>query len=78
MLWIIRLLFFKSYKISDKAPLTEKEKQELIDEWQPEPLVPEITEPSTPFKIVTGYVKYWGCDQLCMIVILTVCTVLPC
>lgn len=54
VIWIIRLLFFKSYKIDEKVPLTESEKQELIDEWQPEPLVPETDEPPVPFRKVTG------------------------
>lgn len=39
--WIIWLVFRKSYKPSDVTELTEKEKEELIAEWQPEPLVPE-------------------------------------
>lgn len=38
--WIIWLVFRKSYKPSDVTELTEKEKEELIAEWQPEPLVP--------------------------------------
>lgn len=55
VLWIIRLLFFKkSYKPRDKLPLSEQEKQELIDEWKPEPLVPELTVPLKPYRRVTG------------------------
>nr|XP_039261541.1 serine palmitoyltransferase 1-like [Styela clava] len=54
VLWIVRLMFFKSYKIEEKVPLTEKEKQELIDQWQPEPLVPKLTDPLKPYKVVTG------------------------
>jgi len=42
ILWIVRLLFFtKSYK-PERTVLTEKEKDELIEEWQPEPLVPDV------------------------------------
>ncbi|ESN91666.1 hypothetical protein HELRODRAFT_108446 [Helobdella robusta] len=42
--WIARLvLFTKSYKPS-RTVLTEKEKEELIDEWQPEALVPDVDE----------------------------------
>lgn len=41
IIWIIRLLFIKSYK-PQRTVLTEKEKNELIDEWQPEPLVPDV------------------------------------
>lgn len=44
VMWIIRLLFFtKSYK-PERTVLTEQEKEELIEEWIPEPLVPDIDE----------------------------------
>ncbi|CAK9303965.1 unnamed protein product [Gordionus sp. m RMFG-2023] len=45
-LWIIKLLFIRSYRLRSKhdglgaGSLTEKEKEELIREWIPEPLVP--------------------------------------
>ncbi|KAL3620956.1 serine palmitoyltransferase component [Castilleja foliolosa] len=40
---ILFLLSQKSYK-PPKRPLTEKEVDELCDEWVPEPLIPSITE----------------------------------
>ncbi|CAD5118502.1 DgyrCDS7197 [Dimorphilus gyrociliatus] len=41
--WILKLLFFtKSYK--PKRHLTETEKEDLIKEWEPEPLVPSYPE----------------------------------
>ncbi|KAL5021129.1 hypothetical protein ScPMuIL_000284 [Solemya velum] len=44
ILWIIKLIFFsKSYAL-EKTVLTTKEKDELIEEWQPEPLVPDIPD----------------------------------
>ena len=43
IVWIVRLLFMKSYK-PERTDLSEKEKQELLDEWQPEPLVPDVPE----------------------------------
>uniref|UniRef100_H2ZH59 Serine palmitoyltransferase 1 n=1 Tax=Ciona savignyi TaxID=51511 RepID=H2ZH59_CIOSA len=57
LLWIFRLLFFKSYKIQNKVPLSEKEKDDLIAEWTPEPLVPDLQKTlnlSTPYKEITG------------------------
>lgn len=54
VLWIIRLLFFKkSYKPHENLPLSEAEKQELINDWKPEPLVPACTEPHN-YRKVTG------------------------
>ncbi|KAI4790415.1 hypothetical protein KUCAC02_034648, partial [Chaenocephalus aceratus] len=44
ILWIIRLLFSKTYKLHDTFKLTEKEKEDLIEEWQPEPLVPLVSK----------------------------------
>jgi serine palmitoyltransferase len=38
VIWLV--VFRKARPISKK--LTEKEKQELIDDWQPEPLVPPV------------------------------------
>lgn len=54
VVWIIRLLFFKkSYKPHENVPLSLAEKEELIKEWKPEPLVPACTEPHKYHK-VTG------------------------
>jgi serine palmitoyltransferase len=48
------ILFRKPRPIEKK--LTEKEKQELIDEWQPEPLVPIVDEnhPALNVRILDG------------------------
>ncbi|CAM4730794.1 hypothetical protein PO909_022181 [Leuciscus waleckii] len=56
ILWIIRLLFSKTYKLQERSDLTEKEKEELIEEWQPEPLVPPVSKdhPSLHYDVVTG------------------------
>ena len=50
------VLFRKPRPIEKK--LTEKEKQELIDEWQPEPLVPAVvqTHPALNVRILDGIV----------------------
>ncbi|KAJ7386635.1 Serine palmitoyltransferase 1, partial [Desmophyllum pertusum] len=41
VLWIIRLITSKTFRFREqKIDLTEKEEEELIEEWQPEPLVP--------------------------------------
>ncbi|XP_066507011.1 serine palmitoyltransferase 1 [Hoplias malabaricus] len=56
ILWIIRLLFSKTYKLQERSDLTDKEKEELIEEWQPEPLVPPVAKdhPSLNYDVVTG------------------------
>lgn len=57
VLWIIRLVFFKSYKISSKVRLTEKEKDDLISDWEPEPLVPPLEQTmktSKKYRLVSG------------------------
>ncbi|XP_007898228.1 serine palmitoyltransferase 1 [Callorhinchus milii] len=56
ILWIIRLLFSKTYKLQERSDLTEKEKEELIEEWQPEPLVPPVSKehPALNYNVVTG------------------------
>uniref|UniRef100_A0A8C5HVZ6 Serine palmitoyltransferase 1 n=2 Tax=Gouania willdenowi TaxID=441366 RepID=A0A8C5HVZ6_GOUWI len=56
ILWIIRLLFSKTYKLHETYKLTENEKEDLIEEWQPEPLVPTLSKdhPSLSYDIVTG------------------------
>lgn len=57
VIWIIKLLFSKAYV--QETFLTEKEKEELIRDWQPEPLAPDIPD-DHPFlksmenSIVTG------------------------
>ncbi|XP_017345463.1 serine palmitoyltransferase 1 [Ictalurus punctatus] len=56
ILWIIRLLFSKTYKLQERSDLTDKEKEELIEEWQPEPLVPPVMkdQPYVNYDVVTG------------------------
>uniref|UniRef100_H3ADX7 Serine palmitoyltransferase 1 n=1 Tax=Latimeria chalumnae TaxID=7897 RepID=H3ADX7_LATCH len=56
ILWIVRLLFSKTYKLQERSDLTEKEKEELIEEWQPEPLVPPVSKehPALNYNIVSG------------------------
>nr|ACO51554.1 Serine palmitoyltransferase 1 [Aquarana catesbeiana] len=56
ILWIIRLIFSKTYKLQERSDLTEKEKEELIEEWHPEPLVPPVSKdhPALNYNIVTG------------------------
>ncbi|XP_076875751.1 serine palmitoyltransferase 1 [Brachyhypopomus gauderio] len=56
ILWIVRLLFSKTYKLQERSDLTEKEKEELIEEWQPEPLVPPVSKhhPSLTYDVVSG------------------------
>ncbi|VUZ48138.1 unnamed protein product [Hymenolepis diminuta] len=46
ILGIIWLLFKRSYNIHDKVKLSEKEKEDLLKEWVPEPLVPASWQPS--------------------------------
>lgn len=41
VMWLLWLIFHKSYK-PEPTELSEKEKQELIEEWKPEPLVPKV------------------------------------
>ncbi|XP_069481736.1 serine palmitoyltransferase 1 [Ambystoma mexicanum] len=56
ILWIIRLIFSKTYKLQERSDLTEREKEELIEEWQPEPLVPPVPKdhPALNYNIVSG------------------------
>ncbi|KAM9820457.1 serine palmitoyltransferase 1 [Neosynchiropus ocellatus] len=56
ILWIIRLLFSKTYRLHETYKLTEKEKEDLIEEWQPDPLVPASfrNNPSVVYDVVTG------------------------
>ena len=57
ILAVIWLLFFRKPRAFSKR-LTEKEKQELIDEWQPEPLVPPVdsNHPALNSRILDGVV----------------------
>lgn len=43
IIWIVKLVFSKAYA-PEKAVLTEKEKEELIRDYQPEPLTPNIPD----------------------------------
>uniref|UniRef100_A0A671Y1H2 Serine palmitoyltransferase 1 n=1 Tax=Sparus aurata TaxID=8175 RepID=A0A671Y1H2_SPAAU len=56
ILWIIRLLFSKTYKLHETYKLTEKEKEDLIEEWQPEPLAPPVSKDHLHlnYDLVTG------------------------
>ncbi|KAA3681133.1 serine palmitoyltransferase, partial [Paragonimus westermani] len=45
ILGIIWLLFKRRYRINDVIQLTSAEKQQLIEEWKPEPLVPKDWTP---------------------------------
>ncbi|XP_071072673.1 serine palmitoyltransferase 1 isoform X2 [Dasypus novemcinctus] len=56
ILWIIRLLSSKTYKLQERSDLTLKEKEELIEEWQPEPLVAPVSKdhPALNYNIVSG------------------------
>ncbi|XP_052012787.1 serine palmitoyltransferase 1 [Apodemus sylvaticus] len=56
ILWIIRLVFSKTYKLQERSDLTAKEKEELIEEWQPEPLVPPFSKnhPALNYNLVSG------------------------
>ncbi|KAA8582825.1 hypothetical protein FQN60_006496, partial [Etheostoma spectabile] len=48
--------FYETYKLHETYRLTEKEKEDLIEEWQPEPLVPPVSKdhPSLSYDVVTG------------------------
>uniref|UniRef100_A0A3Q2FWG6 Serine palmitoyltransferase 1 n=1 Tax=Cyprinodon variegatus TaxID=28743 RepID=A0A3Q2FWG6_CYPVA len=56
ILWIIRLLFSKTYKPNETYKLTEREKEDLIEEWQPDLLVPPVSKdhPSLKYDVVSG------------------------
>ncbi|KAG8181200.1 hypothetical protein JTE90_013170 [Oedothorax gibbosus] len=47
VIWVFWLIFHKSYK-PRRNELTEKEKDQLIAEWTPEPLVPHSDENNLP------------------------------
>lgn len=57
ILAVAYLLLFRKPRPIEKR-LTEKEKQELIDEWRPEPLVPPVDEnhPVLNVRILDGLV----------------------
>jgi serine palmitoyltransferase len=57
ILAVTYLLVFRKPRPIDKK-LTEKEKQELIDEWQPSPLVPAVdpNHPALNVRILDGIV----------------------
>jgi serine palmitoyltransferase len=57
ILAVIWLVFFRKARPFTKK-LTEKEKQELIDEWQPEPLVPSVdpNHPALNIRILDGII----------------------
>jgi len=59
MIWVVWLLFRKPKVFKPK--LTEKEQEELIAEWQPEPLVPDSPEdhPALSPLVVEGKVNYY-------------------
>merc|ERR1712142_98511 len=56
ILGIVTLVFRKSYRLQKRIVLTEKEKVELLAEWKPEPLVPEVDEnhPDLASPLVSG------------------------
>lgn len=56
LMLILWLLLRKSYNPRDKSRLTQKEMDQLIEEWVPEPLVPEVDEnhPALRPRVVTG------------------------
>lgn len=61
LVWILWLIFRKSYSPSEKSKLTEKDKKELLEEWTPEPLVPnyEVRESIINPRVIDGPVaKY--------------------
>lgn len=43
-LWVLWLIFHKSYNPNDLVKLSRKEKEQLIEEWQPEELVSDVPE----------------------------------
>ena len=54
---VICLIFFRKPRAIAKR-LTEKEKQELIDDWQPEPLVPPVdsNHPALNVRVLDGII----------------------
>jgi len=56
LVWILWLIFHKSYNPKELEQLTEKEKEQLIEEWTPEPLVGDVSQnhPSLKPRIING------------------------
>ncbi|XP_011660643.1 serine palmitoyltransferase 1 [Strongylocentrotus purpuratus] len=55
VVFIIRLIFSKSYSIESTVKLTEAEREQLVQEWEPEPLVPPVdpNHPALHYKVIT-------------------------
>lgn len=65
LMWILWLIFHKSYNPKELEQLTEVEKEQLIEEWTPEPLVGDVAQdhPSLKPRIVSGKAgKYINVD----------------
>ena len=54
VVWIVQLLFSKSYYIRRRSVLSSKEEEELIAEWTPDPLVPPCEDPPPESHITEG------------------------
>ncbi|KAJ9599396.1 hypothetical protein L9F63_010158 [Diploptera punctata] len=67
---VLWLIFHKSYNPKELAQLTDKEKELLIEEWTPEPLVGEVSlkHPAFRRRIINGKAeKYMNIDgNLCL------------
>lgn len=64
-MWILWLIFHKSYNPKELEQLTEKEKEQLIEEWTPEPLVGYVSQnhPALKPRVVSGKAgKYINVD----------------
>jgi serine palmitoyltransferase len=72
LVWILWLIFHKSYNPKELEQLTEKEKEQLIEDWTPEPLVGNVPQnhPALKPRIIGGkagkYIKVDGHDCLNM------------
>jgi serine palmitoyltransferase len=57
ILAVVWLVFFRKARHIEKK-LTEQEKQELIDDWQPEPLVPPVNQqhPALNVRVLDGII----------------------
>ncbi|XP_071509809.1 serine palmitoyltransferase 1-like [Diadema antillarum] len=55
IVFIVRLIFSKSYSIESTLELSSAEKEQLIQEWTPEPLVPPVDKnhPALKYRRVT-------------------------
>ncbi|XP_069686959.1 serine palmitoyltransferase 1 [Periplaneta americana] len=65
LMWILWLIFHKSYNPKELEQLTEKEKEQLIEEWTPEPLVSGVPKNHVALKrrIIDGKAgKYINVD----------------